>query len=1082
MTVVHLNPATTTSNTGTVTGAGGDADLAMRDGDDATYITFDIGEAATFTLDDLTLPSGAVLIYCQGKFRAGAGVPGVASTLSMSYTHSGTPVSQSIVVNWSGTAVDLYAGSKAFPTDAGIDAASLTVRCGTGTLGTLILHECSLKVLYYIKPVVTVATPTGTLTDDNSPTVTWSTVWDPDFTPITGAYQVKVFSAAQYGAGGFDPDTSDATLDSGVQTLSPASTQAHEFTETLDNDTYRAFVKVSAFSDNPDAQWSAWDYEGFVVSVTPPGTPQIVAFAESSEARNRLIVAVPDTNSYNEAVLDLTPSLYWALDSTNGATDLSGNSHTGTGTGGVTIGGDTTDVVDSDSSTDFDGTDDRIQSSYDPFVSGTSRTFCGWAYRDASANADVLFGSAATTAIFLRLESGSNSVIFDTDSGTAPSFITWTNAWPGNTQWVFWALVFDDTTDQASLYINGALVSTQTFTGVWEVPTSKSFQLGARGGSDYFDGKMGHVAVFEYGLTAVEIASLYDLAINGSTSADLVEIEASYDGGGTWQSLRTPEGDGIVTPSSGGVTAYDWEAPNGYEAMYRVRSINEYTGTNSYSGWATTTGTWESAGWWLKHPTDPTLSYPVRLRSFQGHGRAARQSVQQPLGRDDAVIISDTRGPQTGEIVFWAEDDDTRDAIMELASTTVPLLLQHPSNAHEDDRWIALGDESVARLIDKSWRSERDLSYGWTEVARPSGSILEWPASSVGRPLYTPEVSITQLEVGVYTQGTALMQANNAAYRYSNALMRSIATGNPTQVGTAYTARDRIAPTTSTQGNKWTVEFDYTGAILEVHVLVASTASYWFWVDDKAITATPSVAPSPTTGFRILQLNFGSSAKRKIRIEGGGANAVFNGVRSGGDVLVEACADSRLPILAWVGDSYGDGRKATNELMGFVRTLGRLLNMEGWQFPSYGGQGLVYESSAGLQHIDRMPTDLDPISPAPDIIVVQGSINDALGSWSGNVGPAMVAAIAEARAEHPTATIAATSPLFATTPSSTVRSIAAEIEASMASSEPNTLYIDAVEWFTGTSSAFLDADGNHPNQTGHDAYAVRMAEELAAIL
>ena len=342
--------------------------------------------------------------------------------------------------------------------------------------------------------------------------------------------------------------------------------------------------------------------------------------------------------------------------------------------------------------------------------------------------------------------------------------------------------------------------------------------------------------------------------------------------------------------------------------------------------------------------------------------------------------------------------------------------------------------------------------------------------------LYTPTVTITQLAAGVYTQGSSLLQADNAAFRYSNALMRSIATGSPTQLGTAYAARDRVAPTTSAQGNKWAVEFDYTGTTLEVHLSVASGAYYWFWVDDRAISATPARAPSPISGatFRILQLNLGSSAKRKIRIEGQGVNAIFNGVRSGSGVLAEACEADRLPILAWVGDSYGDGRKATNELMGFVRTLGRLRNLEAWQFPSYGGQGLVYESSAGLKHISRMATDL-----APEMIVIQGSINDSLGSWSGNVGPAMVAAIEQAQTDFPNATIFATSPLFASTPTSTVRSIAAEIEAAVAASAPSVSYIDAVEWFTNTSGAYLDADGNHPNQDGHDAFATRMANEIA---
>ena len=71
MTVSSLRPATTTSNTGAVTGAGGDADVALSDDSDATLITFDEGEAATFGLGDLTLPADAVIkavrLRCPGR-------------------------------------------------------------------------------------------------------------------------------------------------------------------------------------------------------------------------------------------------------------------------------------------------------------------------------------------------------------------------------------------------------------------------------------------------------------------------------------------------------------------------------------------------------------------------------------------------------------------------------------------------------------------------------------------------------------------------------------------------------------------------------------------------------------------------------------------------------------------------------------------------------------------------------------------------------------------------------------------------------------------------------------------------------
>lgn len=503
MTVVYLNPATTTANTGAVTGGGGDADLVMRDGSDSTYITFDEGESAQFTLDDLTLPSGAIIIYAQGSFRVAltSGVPLMQATIG-DLTDPLNPSGATTSITWS-SPISIGLSSVGLPTDAQVDAASIGFGCSVSSPGTSILrvYEASLKVLYWIKPVVTVATPTGTLTEDNSPPVVWSTVWDPDYTPVIGKYHVKVFSAAQYGAGGFDPDTSTATLDSGEQSLATAASQTHDFTTTLANATYRSYVKVSAFPDDPDNQWSAWDYEQFVVNVTPPGDPTISLSAQNSYGRVQ-----------------------------------------------VTIN-------------------------------------------------------------------------------------------------------------------DGAGVTTHGF-----------------------------------------------------------QLERSDDGGTTYEPVRTDEDDdGTITGTD--EVVYDFEASQGIVNTYRVRAFHDYSsGTRSFSAWVTATVTPLQTDWWLKHPTNPHLNHAVTLRSFTTQSRAARSNVQQPLG-GDAVVVSDTRGPETGSITFRISSDTVRDYIKALADSTSPLLLQAEYGDHEPDRWVVLGDEEIVRLVDYSQIDERDATYGWTTVARPAGAL-----------------------------------------------------------------------------------------------------------------------------------------------------------------------------------------------------------------------------------------------------------------------------------------------------------------------------------------------------------------------
>jgi hypothetical protein len=146
------------------------------------------------------------------------------------------------------------------------------------------------------------------------------------------------------------------------------------------------------------------------------------------------------------------------------------------------------------------GTANASASDIGCFANGTTRTFMGWAYRDASADADALFGSdlASGSPIF-RLNSGADTVSFFSAAAAA---VTW--AGPAAGSWFHWALVFVEATDQASFYLNGTLVSTQTMANAW--PASATFRIGTRSGlSDPFDGKQAWVSVHERALTPDEI-------------------------------------------------------------------------------------------------------------------------------------------------------------------------------------------------------------------------------------------------------------------------------------------------------------------------------------------------------------------------------------------------------------------------------------------------------------------------------------------------------------------------------------------------------------------------------------------------
>ena len=292
--------------------------------------------------------------------------------------------------------------------------------------------------------------------------------------------------------------------------------------------------------------------------------------------------------NYFDTVLGYTPGLYWTL-GVGGIIDRSGFSRSGTASGGVTVGGYSTTlpINGTDTATDFDGVDDCITSSYNPFTNGSNRTFMGWAYRDTSTSNDALFGSSSATAgtwVRLLLNTGSQDVAFTVNGAT--NSVTWTAAWPGNTQWVHWALTFDETTDTAELFINGVSKGTKTVAQAYNA-TPGNLLIGAFANSaDPFDGKMDEFAVYQKVMTEGEIRTIYQAAqsealIGGNYPARTRIVVSELDGvdqrGLLWgvrnryydaaaTAQLVYEADKLTPRSPAAVSAYSL-ASGGYEVL-----------------------------------------------------------------------------------------------------------------------------------------------------------------------------------------------------------------------------------------------------------------------------------------------------------------------------------------------------------------------------------------------------------------------------------------------------------------------------------------------------------------------------------
>jgi hypothetical protein len=183
-----------------------------------------------------------------------------------------------------------------------------------------------------------------------------------------------------------------------------------------------------------------------------------------------------------------------------------------------------------------------------------------------------------------------------------------------------------------------------------------------------------------------------------------------------------------VRLASPNLVAYDWEAPNGQTATYRVRAVHNFaSGGTSVSAWVQTSTLWSSTSWWLKHPADPTLNLSVpraRVFSQPGHRRPGRQGRFQPLGRSDVIVVSDKRGPAEGDLVI--ELDTEQEAIDALLDSLAPLLIQAPGSDHWPDRWVRISDQERARLVDKLTVEDTHETLPWVEVARPTDNLETW--------------------------------------------------------------------------------------------------------------------------------------------------------------------------------------------------------------------------------------------------------------------------------------------------------------------------------------------------------------------
>lgn len=128
---------------------------------------------------------------------------------------------------------------------------------------------------------------------------------------------------------------------------------------------------------------------------------------------------------------------------------------------------------------------------------------------------------------------------------------------------------------------------------------------------------------------------------------------------------------------------------------------------------------------WLIHPSDPALSLAleviVSLSAKKKPGRGASFSILPASADEDPLPVvrwDSRRGPESGDIVILADDDDQVQALERLIARG-PVLLNSAKSERVRWQWIDPGDTSIEPPGGYYRTSMRQLSFPWEACRAP---------------------------------------------------------------------------------------------------------------------------------------------------------------------------------------------------------------------------------------------------------------------------------------------------------------------------------------------------------------------------
>ncbi len=536
-----------------------------------------------------------------------------------------------------------------------------------GQTVTVAIGDTVFDGVYAIGSVPTATTFTFTTATSGTvaSTAASGVAWIGDSKP-QAKYQVRVFTAAQYGAAGFNPTTSPATWDSGL-VVATDTTTAQITTDLTAAVTYRAYVRTTTQPLGIDVV-SAWAYDQFTVDYTDPPAPTVTA----------------TWNTTTQAV-DVTATGHGNLMTRD------------QGTAEVALGTWTTGNCATARSTTVSG----ASGSYATRMTATAGGDMSITSDDRPVTAGKLY--AAQVRPYLTT---SRSVRVDIEWRTASAPISTTTGTPTAVTAGSWA---------AAVRVAG---------------TAPAGAVAARIKITILSAAAAELAYLDCVGLSPTVTGYDPPWGPGGFTGWRIRIDRSLDAGTTWTQVRalnypSQSADLGVSDPDQIVTLSDAEAPRGQTVRYRARLTADTPAVLvSPTSTPVSVATVNDGTWWVKAVTNPTLNRGgVQLLDKPTQSVTEAVAVFTPLGRDRPLVVSGEVLGDDGTAQLQTSTATEHTAIMALLRHQGPLLLQAPFTdaTNVGLQWfIRLTGNREHTLEGTPTAPRRQISLTWVDVGPPT--------------------------------------------------------------------------------------------------------------------------------------------------------------------------------------------------------------------------------------------------------------------------------------------------------------------------------------------------------------------------